>query len=86
MKGEELFTPESEEFYYTDAIADHAVSMIDEAVAEQKPFFHYVSFTAPHWPLHAPEEDIARYARVATATAGTPHVPLDTKRRSRRAC
>lgn len=61
MKGETLYTPESEEFYYTDAIADHAVTMIGEAVAEQMPFFHYVAFTAPHWPLHAPEEDIARY-------------------------
>ncbi len=61
MKGETLYTPESEEFYYTDAIADHAVTMINEAVAEKTPFFQYVAFTAPHWPLHAPEEDIARY-------------------------
>ncbi len=61
MKGDSFYTPESEEFYYTDAIADHAVSMIDEAVAEEAPFFQYVAFTAPHWPLHAPEEDIARY-------------------------
>lgn len=50
-------------FYYTDAIADNAVSFIDEhrASSKDKPFFLYVAFTAPHWPLHALDEDIARY-------------------------
>jgi arylsulfatase A-like enzyme len=61
MTGDTLTKLESEEFYYTDAIADHAVSMVREAVAGQKPFFQYVAFTAPHWPLHAPQEEIARY-------------------------
>ena len=28
---------------------------------EDRPFFQYVAYTAPHWPLHAHEEDIARY-------------------------
>ena len=50
-----------EDFYLTDAISDNAVSMIGEAVAQDSPFFMYVAYTAPHWPLHAPEEDIARY-------------------------
>ena len=27
----------------------------------KKPFFLHVTYTAPHWPLHAHEEDIARY-------------------------
>lgn len=51
-------------FYYTDAISDHAVRYIKEhsdASAEQ-PFFMYVSYTAAHWPMHAREEDIAKYA------------------------
>ncbi len=50
-----------DEFYLTDAISDNAVSMIGEAVSQDNPFFMYIAYTAPHWPLHAPEEDIARY-------------------------
>ena len=52
---------ELDDFYLTDAISDNAVCMIGEAVARDGPFFMYVAYTAPHWPLHAPEEDIARY-------------------------
>ena len=52
---------ELDDFYLTDAISDNAVGMIGEAVARDGPFFMYVAYTAPHWPLHAPEEDIARY-------------------------
>ncbi len=52
---------ELDDFYLTDAISDNAVNMIGEAVAEDSPFFMYVTYTAPHWPLHALEEDIARY-------------------------
>jgi arylsulfatase A-like enzyme len=51
------------EFYYTDAIADHAVKFIREhARANPKqPFFLYTAFTAAHWPLHAKASDIAKY-------------------------
>ncbi|MDA1052872.1 MAG: arylsulfatase [Planctomycetota bacterium] len=50
-------------FYGTTALADHAVKILKEH-AEQyadQPFFHYLAFTAPHFPLHALPEDIARY-------------------------
>ncbi len=52
-----------ETYYYTDAIADHAARFIVEHEAERPddPFFVYVSFTAAHWPMHALEEDIARF-------------------------
>ncbi|HEV2275320.1 MAG TPA: arylsulfatase [Acidobacteriaceae bacterium] len=52
-----------EKFYYTDALGDHAVQFIDEftAAKDGSPFFLYTAFTAPHWPLQAPEEDIAKY-------------------------
>ena len=53
--------PEGDDFYYTDAIADHACDFIGDAVGRDDPFFLHVCFTAPHWPLHAMEEDIARY-------------------------
>jgi arylsulfatase len=55
-----------QQFYYTDAISDNAVKFIDEhaeARADQ-PFLLYVAYTAAHWPMHALEKDIARYAGV----------------------
>ncbi len=50
-------------FYYTDAISDQAVRYINGHAKQSPdtPFFQYVAYTAPHWPLHAFEEDIARY-------------------------
>ncbi|MDB5273990.1 MAG: sulfatase [Chitinophagaceae bacterium] len=51
------------QWYATDAIADHAIDFIEAYRKEekQKPFFLYLPFTAPHWPLHAFEEDIVKY-------------------------
>ena len=50
-------------FFYTDAISDQAVDFRARAPRRHpdKPFFLYVAYTAPHWPLHAHEEDIAKY-------------------------
>jgi len=50
-------------YYYTDALADQTVRFIREhhERTPQKPFFAYLAFTAAHWPLHALEEDIAKY-------------------------
>jgi arylsulfatase len=50
-----------DDYYLTDAITDHAVRYVQEMSAGQEPLFLYVAYTAPHWPLHAPREDIARY-------------------------
>jgi arylsulfatase len=51
-----------ETYYYTDAIAEHAVRFIGqhEQATPGQPFFIYVAFTAAHWPLHALPTDIAR--------------------------
>ena len=51
------------EYYYTDAIADHAVKFVQEHhyQSDDKPFFMYVAFTAAHWPMHALEKDIQKY-------------------------
>jgi arylsulfatase len=48
------------DFYYTDAISDNAVADIQKYAGKDKPFFLYVAYTAPHWPMQAPAEDIAR--------------------------
>lgn len=55
------FTPEPGKFYMTDAITGHAVQMIGEYSRKPEPWFLYLAYTAPHWPLHAPPEDIAKY-------------------------
>lgn len=57
------YTPPSEGFYITDAFTDHAISFLDEHErnSEDSPFFLYLPYTAPHWPLHALPEDIDRY-------------------------
>lgn len=51
------------QYYYTDAISDHAVRFIDDHVKakSEKPFFMYVAYTAAHWPMHALPKDIAKY-------------------------
>ena len=49
------------DYYFTDAISAEAVRMVEQAEAE-KPLFLYVAYTAAHWPLHAKEKDIAKYA------------------------
>ena len=61
MDGFNIVDVRDPDFYLTDAITDHAVGMIDRAAADETPFFLYLAYTAPHWPLHALEEDIARY-------------------------
>lgn len=51
------------EFYYTDAIADNASRFVADHVRDHrdKPFFMYMAMTAPHWPMHAKPQDIAKY-------------------------
>lgn len=64
IDGETLrpFTPEDPDFYTTDAFTDAALGYLDEAAEGDAPFFLYVAYTAPHDPLQAPAEDIARQA------------------------
>jgi len=57
----EPYVPRGDGFYMTDAITDHAVSFISEYSRKESPFFLYVAYTAPHFPLHALPEDIAKY-------------------------
>ena len=73
-RGNTYITPENdpeyqpESYYYTDAISDNAVNFIadhrKDKTATARPFFLYVSYTCAHWPMHAPEADIAKYRGV----------------------
>lgn len=51
-----------DEFYTTDANVDYAIEFIDEALKTDQPFFQYIAFNAPHYPLQAKKEDILKYA------------------------
>jgi arylsulfatase A-like enzyme len=67
-RGNEFISPladpeykPKEKWYYTDAISDNAVKYIEDHQQEtaDQLFFIYVSYTAAHWPLHAPDDEIA---------------------------
>ena len=57
----DLYRPDPKGFYMTDAITDRAIGYLEDYARLPEPFFLYVAYTAPHAPLHAPPEDIARY-------------------------
>ncbi len=61
LDNEPYRPPSDGKFYMTDAFTDHAVKFVDEASGKPNPFFLYLAYTAPHWPLHAWPEDIARF-------------------------
>jgi hypothetical protein len=50
-------------FYSTDAYAARAVDLIQRW--KDRPFFIYLSFTAPHTPKEAPEKYLARFTTIA---------------------
>ena len=56
-------TPQHSEYYFTDDISEHACEFIDDhsTSSPDEPFFLYASYTAPHWPLHAPQAVIDKY-------------------------
>ncbi len=55
------YEPENKDFYTTDAFTDYALEYLTQKEKEDKPFFLYLAYTAPHYPLHAWPEDIAKY-------------------------
>ena len=61
LDNEQLPPPEAP-YYTTDAFTDYAIRFVDERPADGKPFFLYLAFNAPHWPLHAKQEDIDKMA------------------------
>jgi arylsulfatase A-like enzyme len=62
MRDNEIIEVEDpDSFYYTDAISDQASEWVRGCNAQDTPFFMYIGYTAPHWPLHALPEDIKKY-------------------------
>jgi len=62
-RGNEPVKIPDREYYITDAISDEMCRFLTDHDEKQPdhPFFAYLSYTAPHWPLHALSEDIERY-------------------------
>jgi arylsulfatase len=56
-------------YYSTTAIADHAIKCLKEHAEKhpRQPFLEFLAFTAPHFPVQAPAEDIARYSKTYLA-------------------
>jgi arylsulfatase len=52
------------QFYATNAITDHALDFLGEARKRPDPFFFYLAYNAPHFPLHAPKDAIDKYMPV----------------------
>ncbi|MSU66188.1 MAG: arylsulfatase [Opitutus sp.] len=64
LNGEKLAADDArlpKHWYTTDLWTDFGLKFIDEARAAQKPFFLYLAHNAPHFPLQAPAEDIAKF-------------------------
>ncbi len=60
MGNDRLPPPDPTTFYTTDAYTDYAIEFIEENPAGE-PFFLYLAYNAPHWPLHAKQSDIEKY-------------------------
>ena len=63
MRGEERIDDEpfgDDDFYTTDRFTSHAESFVRSSAGSGQPFFLYMAYTAPHWPLQARDEDIER--------------------------
>ena len=58
------YTPKEKDWYTTDYFTKWALGFLEEYKNEDKPYFLYISYTAPHDPLHAWPEDIAKYEGV----------------------
>ncbi len=62
-EGRQARTYPEDQFYATDAVTDHALDFIHLArETPEQPWFLYLAYNAPHFPLHAPKEEIAKYA------------------------
>ncbi len=55
-----------DQFYSSDVFGDYSLDFLAEARRQKRPFFHYLAFNAPHFPLQARRDDIERYADAYT--------------------
>jgi arylsulfatase A-like enzyme len=51
-----------DDFYSTRVYTEKMIEYIDQDRGDGRPFFAFLAYTAPHWPLQAPDESIARFS------------------------
>lgn len=78
--GAEAVYPEGA--YSADHFAERLAGYLDEGTDDRRPFFAYLTFTQPHWPLQAPEETVAHYR--GRYDAGPEALRLERLQRQRR--
>ncbi len=61
VEGTEPVKEVPDDYYLTKELNTRAVKKVQEFSKSEKPFFMYLAHTASHWPLHALDEDIAKY-------------------------
>lgn len=61
LKGDKEVIRTDTSKYLTQEITDFAIRSLEKHQQEQRPFFLYVAYNAPHWPIQALPEDIAKY-------------------------
>ena len=60
-ENDQRITEFPDDYYTTTAFTDHAIKCVNAFSKEGKPFFAHITYTAPHYPLHAPEATIQKY-------------------------
>jgi arylsulfatase A-like enzyme len=58
LDGEEIW---DDGRYFTELITEHAINWVRDAVRQDRPFFLYVPYNAPHYPMHAPQKYVDRF-------------------------
>ncbi len=70
----EYYDANHEGFYITDEFTNRAINYVEDVADDKEPFFLYLAYTSPHWPLHAQPEDIAKYRGKYKAAGGWPGI------------
>jgi arylsulfatase A-like enzyme len=60
LDNQAIDPPNNPNYYTTDAFTDYALSFLKEQ-KDGNPYFLYIAYNAPHWPLHAKKADIEKY-------------------------
>ncbi|OHT19345.1 sulfatase-like hydrolase/transferase [Edaphosphingomonas haloaromaticamans] len=61
IEDETFVTELPEGFYSSDHFTTRLLDFLEEGRGDERPFFAYLPFSAPHWPLQAPDAEIAKY-------------------------
>ncbi|WP_380878456.1 sulfatase-like hydrolase/transferase [Sphingomonas sp. DBB INV C78] len=61
IEDDRFVTELPDDFYSTDYFTTRLIDFLEEGASDDRPFLAYLPFSAPHWPLQAPDAEIAKY-------------------------